>query len=158
MIQQRFTPAPWHGGRVDEAGARRGYRLLEHTADVALECWAPTRAECLAEAVRALASSFVDLLTASPSESFVVTFPAADDEGLLVGLLDEVIYLLDVFNKVPIDAEVEESAEDGLIVHFATATPDEIEVIGAVPKAVSLHQLVFGTEGDSWRCHVTIDV
>lgn len=143
---------------MEEDAALRGYRLLEHTADMTLEAWAPTRTECLAEAVHALVGSFVDLSTALPSESFAVTLPRADDETLLVQLLDEAIYLLDVFTRVPIDAEVEDADDGGLLVHFATATPAEVEVIGAVPKAVSLHELSFGQENASWRCRVTVDV
>lgn len=147
----------WQGRTVHEESAPRGHQLAEHTADMALMAWAPTRTECLGEAVRALAGSFIDLNTASPTESFAVTFAAAGDEDLLVRLLEEVIYLLDVFNRVPLDAEVEDR-DGGLIVHFATARPEEVELVGAVPKAVSLHELAFGQRRGGWHCTVTVDV
>lgn len=143
---------------VDETIPPRGHRLLGHTADTALEAWAPTRTECLAEAVGGLVDSFVDLATATASENFATTFAPGDDESLLVRLLDEVIYVLDVFGRVPIDAEVEETGDGGLVVHFATATADEVAVTGAAPKAVSLHALYFGFEAGRWRCQATIDV
>lgn len=125
---------------------------------MALEAWAPTRTECLAESVSALISSFVDMSAALPSESFAETFPPTNDEDLLVRLLDEVIYQLDVFARVPLDAEVEEADDGGLVVHFAAAPADRVELVGAVPKAVSLHELRFGPNGGRWYCHVTVDV
>lgn len=143
---------------VEETVPARGHRLLGHTADMALEAWAPTRTECLAEAVGGLVDSFIDLSTATASENFAATFGPGDDESLFVQLLDEVIYLLDVFGRIPIDAEVEDARDGGLVVHFATATADEVVVTGAAPKAVSLHGLHFGFEAGRWRCQATIDV
>lgn len=143
---------------TEETVPARGHRWIEHTADMALEAWAPTRTECLAEAVSALVGSFVDLATATPSESFAVTFPPTDDEDLLVRLLDEVIYLIDVFGRVPLDAEVEDARDGGLIVHFATATAQRVDVTGAVPKAISRHELWFGYAAGHWQAAVTVDV
>ena len=40
------------------SGAGRGHRTVPHTADLRIEAWAPTREECLAEAVRGLVDSF----------------------------------------------------------------------------------------------------
>jgi SHS2 domain-containing protein len=36
---------------------------------------------------------------------------------------------------------------------------EAVSIVGAVPKAVSLHELRFGrVTGGGWRCHVTVDV
>jgi SHS2 domain-containing protein len=41
---------------------------------------------------------------------------------------------------------------------FAAADAARAELIGAVPKAVSRHELRFARDGDLWRCHVTVDI
>lgn len=135
-----------------------GHQVLPHTADVALAAWAPTRAECIAETVRALVESFVDMSRAAPRESIAFPIEPESDEDLLVAILDEVIYQIEVYDRVPVDVEVAEDNDGGGVVHFATASTGDVELVGAVPKAVSWHELQFGCYGGSWRSHVTIDV
>jgi SHS2 domain-containing protein len=50
-----------------------GYRLLPHTADVVVQAWAPTRAACLAEAVRGLVAVFADTAGVVASRSVAFT-------------------------------------------------------------------------------------
>lgn len=38
----------------------RGHRVRAHAAETVLEAWAPTKDECVAEAVHALVDSFAD--------------------------------------------------------------------------------------------------
>lgn len=38
-----------------------GHRSVPHTGDLRVEAWAPTREECIAEAVRGMVASFADL-------------------------------------------------------------------------------------------------
>jgi SHS2 domain-containing protein len=145
---------------MDEAhlgGAPAGYRLLPHTADVALEAWAPVRHECVAQAVRALVGCFAEPRAAGPSESVRVALDRGSDEDLLVSALDEVIRLVDVHGRIPVDVSVEERS-DGAEIRFETVPISEAWIIGAVPKAVSLHELRFGRTGGTWRCHVIVDV
>ncbi len=139
----------------------RGHRVLPHTADLAVEAWAPSRAECLTEAVRGLVGSFLDLGDATASGEASARFAPDRDEDLLVAVLEEVIYLVEVHERVPVDAEVDEHADGGLMVRFAVADADATELVGAVPKAVALHGLRFehGECGwPGWHCHVTVDV
>ncbi|WP_117212251.1 archease [Allorhizocola rhizosphaerae] len=135
-----------------------GHRLEPHTADTRVRAWAPTREQCIAEAVAALVESFAQLRPGGepgePAEFDVL--PGPPDE-LLIAVLDEIIYLIDTTGKVPSSAQV--MADDGgLRVLLELAGRDRIEVIGPVPKAVTLHGLEFSGDERGWSCRVILDV
>jgi SHS2 domain-containing protein len=135
----------------------RGHRSVPHTADIRIEAWAPTRENCLAEAVAGLVASFVDLAGARPARTSTVDLTADSDADALVQLLDEVIYLLDTQGEVPIGTEVV-PGPDGPAMRLHLAPVADTRPIGAVPKAVTLHDLRFGRTDGGWSCTVTIDV
>jgi SHS2 domain-containing protein len=156
--------------------AAAGHRLVPHTADVALEAWAPAKYECVIQAVHALVGGFAELMerrggrdepapasapapVSAPALRVSVSVPIdpASDDDLLVAVLDEVIYQVEVHGRVPVDATLA-AAGEAVDVRFETVPIDTVRIIGAVPKAVSLHQLRFGRVDGGWRCHVTVDV
>jgi SHS2 domain-containing protein len=137
----------------------RGHRTVPHTADVRIEAWAPDRDSCLAEAVGALVDTFVDAGGVAAQAERTHRLPPSDDEtDLLVGILDEVIFRLDTEGEVPLETEVRAAEDGGLLVRWRVAGTDAVEAIGAVPKAVSLHELRFGPDDAGWSCAVTLDV
>ncbi|SCG36510.1 archease [Micromonospora coxensis] len=135
----------------------RGHRAVPHTADVRVEAWAPDREGCLAEAVAALVETFVDTAGAQPRGETTLELPAGDDTDLLVGLLDEVIFRLETEGTLPLATEAR-AVDGGLRVRWRTVDADAVELVGAVPKAVSLHGLRFTGDGAGWSCAVTVDV
>ncbi len=82
--------------------------------------------------------------------------PGADDD-LLVAVLDQVVYQLDTAGQVPVDVDVA-AVDGGLEVRLRMTDPDRVEIVGAVPKAVSLHELRFERGAAGWSCGVTLDV
>jgi SHS2 domain-containing protein len=86
-----------------------------------------------------------------------VDLTAYSDADTLVELLDEVIYLLDTQGAVPIDTEVV-PGPNGPAMQLHLAPVADARPIGAVPKAVTLHDLRFGRTDRGWSCTVTIDV
>ena len=165
--QRPQVPVP---GEPHDAGERqgpgeveRGHRSLPHTADIRIEAWGPTREACLAEAVAALVDAFADTSGARPARTAEAVLAADTDEDALVAVLDEVIYLLDTDEVIPLAASAEYRA-GGLTLRMDVAPVRDAEITGAVPKAVSLHGLRFSPEpGDvgataRWSCTVTIDV
>jgi SHS2 domain-containing protein len=135
-----------------------GHRLLPHTADVVVEAWAPTRAACLAEAVRGLVAVFADTGGLLASRSIALALDPAGDEELLVRLLEEVIYLVEVEEVVPVGAHLEPSPDGGLHGRLEVAPLLPAMVIGPAPKAVAWHELRFARQGTGWTCRVTVDV
>jgi SHS2 domain-containing protein len=133
-----------------------GYRTSPHTADIRLEAWAPSREECVAEAVAGLVASFADVTGCEATGAVEVLVDPGTDEDMLVQVLDEVIYRVDT-GEVPVGTEVS-PLSSGLRVRFRMTSADRVEPIGAAPKAVSLHELRFTDEDDQWSCTVTVDV
>jgi SHS2 domain-containing protein len=139
------------------AGARRGHRFVPHTADIRIEAWAPTREACLAEAVAALIASFAEVTGVAPASEVSTEINADRDVDLLVSVLDDVIFLLDTRGVVPARAEVS-AGPSGVTCRFWLAPLDSVEVTGAVPKAVTLHEISFGPRDHHWACAFTVDV
>ena len=109
------------------------------------------------EAVRALVDSFARV-KASATNPVPVVFDEQDDEALLLALLDEVIYVIDVLDAVPASIVLDE-AEDGSVVGFMDLAPlSAVEVHGSPPKGVSLSELSVARDEHGWRCRATIDV
>lgn len=141
------------------APGRAGHRSVPHTADLRIEAWAPTREECLGEAVQAVAESFVDTAAAAGGRSRELRVRADRDEDLLAALLDEIVYRLDTEGEVPVGVEAVDPAPDGGVrVGLRMADVESLPVIGATPKAVTLHGLSFTRAEQGWTCSVTLDV
>ena len=134
-----------------------GHRTVPHTADVRIEAWAPTREECLAEAVRAMVDSFADIRGVDPTATREVHLPAGEAADELTALLDEVVYRMDVAGEIPLRVRVSRHGTD-LLARFAMADTTTAPQTGAVPKAVSLHELRFDRGSGGWTCAVTLDV
>jgi len=141
------------------SGARQGHRSVPHTADLRVEAWAPTREECLAEAVRGLVDSFAVRAAARPRRTAERRFIAGSDADLLVAVIDEVIYRLDADAEIPVTVEVRSAPDGGVVLSMQLAGADEAEITGVVPKAASLHDLrcAPGPAG-GWSSGITIDV
>lgn len=135
----------------------RGHRLVPHTADLRIEAWAPTREECIAETVIGSVHSFVDTSGAPGPVERTSRVVAGTDEDLLVAVLDEVIYRMDVEAEVPVRV-VLRPLDDGADATFAMVDLRALPQVGAVPKAVSLHGLRLARVGHGWSSSVTLDV
>ena len=137
--------------------AASGHRSLPHTADARVEAWAPSREGCIAEAVAGTVEAFLDTADARPTAAHHFRVDAGAAEDQLVAVLDEVVYLLDTTGQVPL-ATVVSATAGGLDVRFDTAEGASLRQVGAVPKAVSLHDLSFARGAGRWSCRVTLDV
>lgn len=135
-----------------------GHRVLPHTADVMIEAWGPTRVSCLEEAVRALVESFADISDVSATELMPVSIDPADSEELFVSLLEEAVYIVDVFGAVPVGVRVEETEDGSLAGFFDVAPAARVRVVGAAPKAISRSGLSVVGDDRGWSCRVTVDV
>jgi SHS2 domain-containing protein len=138
--------------------AEGGHRTVPHTADLIIEAWAPTREACLGEAVHALVETFADTSEVSTTRQLSIQFPCAADEELLVAVLEEVIYLLEVFEVVPVDVSIIAADDGGLGGCFDVAVLATVRIVGSAPKAVARSELVFGSRNGSWKCRVLVDV
>ncbi|MBE1536610.1 archease [Actinomadura algeriensis] len=137
----------------------RGHRGVPHTADLRIEAWAPSREACIAEAVAGLVDGFADVSAVRRLRTVELDVPPGPDEDLLVSVLDEVIFRLEVEGEIVLGSGFV-PAGGGLTARLTVGDVVEATAVGAVPKAVSLHGLRFGPDTGigGWSCAVTIDV
>lgn len=138
---------------------RQGHRTVPHTADLRVEAWAPTREECLAEAVCGLVESFAAVAAVRPGRTVRRHLAADSDEDLLVAVVDEVIYLLDAEGEIPVSVTAERGRDGGVDLVLSVTDATTVEIVGAAPKAASLNDLRCAPDpAGTWFCGVTIDV
>lgn len=129
------------------------HRVLPHTADAIVEATAGTPAECLAEAVTALAEVYVDTaMLPDDLERVAVHLEATEP---LEQLLDEALFLLDSRGLVCVDAALSASA-DGFAGELIGAPADAVEVTGSVPKGIA--DAALRRDGDEWVGRAIVDV
>jgi SHS2 domain-containing protein len=74
-----------------------GFRFLDHTADVQVECWAPTLEEAFSQTALSLMTIISpNLNLISPSFNKEILIEAEDKESLLFDFLSEFLYIFDV--------------------------------------------------------------
>lgn len=140
-----------------DAGTSRGHRLGPHTADCVIEAWAPDRLGCLTEALDALVASFARVPDPPVLRSLPIDVSADGDAELLLELLQEVIYVVDVLGVVPVRFHLVE-VEGGVGGDMDVAPAADAELVGPVPKGVSWGGLAMGTAGGAWRARAVVDV
>ncbi|MET7622707.1 archease [Streptomyces sp. NPDC005408] len=143
-------------GRVHRR-RERGHRSVPHTADLRIEAWGTSREQCLVEAVLGMVECFADISGVRATAVRQVLVAEAGDDELLAGLLDEVIFRLEVHGEVPVDLEAETN-DHGLNVRLAVTDVATTRITGAVPKAVSWSELRLAPDPYGWSCAVTVDV
>ncbi|WP_328628007.1 archease [Streptomyces sp. NBC_00353] len=135
---------------------------MPHTADMQVEAWSPTAERCIGEAVRAMVEGFADTSGATVVGDRAYAVTAESEEDLLVSVLEEIVYRMDADGEIPLDVEVGSirpaGAGLGLSVRFRMADAGTAVPVGAVPKAVSLHDLHMRGGPGGWTCRVTLDV
>lgn len=132
-----------------------GHRTVPHTADLIVEAWAPSREECLAEAVSGVVEGCVDTTGAVPVERRPFLLEAGSDEQVLVALLEEVVYVLDAFGEVPVATHLDPGLGSGW---FDVVGLEALPETGSAPKGVARSGLVLDHDAEGWRCRVTVDV
>lgn len=133
-----------------------GHRALPHTADLIIEAWAPTRIACLAEVVRALVDTIADVSAVGATATWPVQIAGDDDVELVVALLEEVLFVIDAHDLVPVGARLTATADDGLTGHFDVVARSQLDVTGPAPKGIAGCRVVGDARG--WVCRATIDV
>lgn len=91
-------------------------------------------------------------------EAFPVTLTLDADEALLVGLLEEVIFVLDALGSVAVDVSLSDHEEKRVMGFLEIVPVEMLDARGPAPKGVSMEGLFFGKDDAGWRCRATIDV
>jgi SHS2 domain-containing protein len=133
------------------------YREVEHTADWALEVWAPTLEDLFLDAARGM-FHLADLEAAAgaePSPPRRLVLEAGDREALLVAWLQELLYLSEAEDQVYADLTI------------TTLTPTRLAAValgrraapgGKAIKAVTYHNLMIREAHGQYRVTLVFDV
>ena len=90
----------------------RGFRFHDHTADITIECWAPTLETAFEEAALASFEVILDSSTVTPTESVEIETRGYDLEELLVEWIGRLIALIDITSRFYSKFEVDDISKD----------------------------------------------
>jgi SHS2 domain-containing protein len=135
-----------------------GFTLLPHTADVVVSAWDSTVEGCLAETVHGLVSIVADVAGAEARRKLPFSCDPGPETDLVVELLDEVIFVVDTEDAIPVTVTVARREDGGVSGEFGVVDRMDVTVVGPAPKAVTRHGLRFERDGSLWRCEVVVDV
>ena len=135
------------------------YGTGEHTADLVLWVEAESREGIFRDAPLALAELMVEGSRQGRVLWRDIRLEAGDGVGLMVELLNEVVYLLEASNLLVARHEVKRLTETVLESRLGLIEPDPAVNAPDEPvKAVTYHQAVLEKTGPIWRMQVTLDV
>ena len=138
--------------------ARRTTRheTVDHTSEITLRVYAPTFPEVLAEATRAFGELVpIELLTDLVDEWRDFDLEASDPAASLVAWLNEIVYLCEVEQWLPVEVDAAPTRDDGLRIR---ARGVALAVPFVAVKAATLHGASVHEGGDGLVVEVTLDV
>jgi len=134
----------------------RDHRWVDHTSEVQLEVEAESLAELAAEAGRALGLLMLrgePVVVSGPARVLEVT--AVDCDALLVNWLNEILFVAETEQWVPVEFEVEESSPTRLRVAVRGVPVAEPP---SIVKAATFHGLRVEERDGLFRAEVIFDV
>ncbi len=133
-----------------------GFRLLEHTADLGIEAQGADLCAALDQAVVALGEVLAGPGQADPGQRRPLAMDAGDREGLVVALLSECLFLLEVEGWLARGARL--TLADGAIRGEFLGEPyDRGQHDGLAIKAITWHQLDVVEHSDGVTLTVFLD-
>ncbi|MGQ9682815.1 MAG: archease [Anaerolineae bacterium] len=133
-----------------------GYREVAHTADVALEIWAPDLPGLLAQAGHGLFDLAAEIMPGAEVEGQrEVHLSAPDDESLLVDWLNELLTLYDEHGEAYVAFDITEVGPHALVARLGAT--HAFRPRKAV-KAATFHDLTIRREPEGLRTVVVFDV
>jgi SHS2 domain-containing protein len=144
-----------------------GFRLQDHTADVAVEATATDLDGVFAAVADGLAAaSCDDIPDSDPASTFEVSVAAESREALLFDYLDQLIYERDVRGVLPVRNRAEVAEPDG-----PSGTDDDAWRVDATArglplksvdareiKAVTYSEMRIEPTDEGWTAYVVFDV
>jgi len=139
------------------------YRLLDHTADLALEVTAATLDTLFAEAAAALTDCLTEIDRVEGRAERRFALAAGDLEALLVDWLSEVLYAFEVdrflLREAAVTVEAEAAGGPRLRAVARGETLDPRRHAGRVSvKGITYHGLEVRATAEGWAARVVLDV
>ena len=141
----------------------RGFRFHEHTADITIECWAPTLEIAFEEAALATYEVIMDTSTVSTLQSMEITCQGFDLQELLVEWIGKLISLIDIkecfYSKFEVD-EISKSHDGFTLNGRALGEPIDFEkhVTRTEVKAMTYADMKINQQPDQTTLWFTLDL
>ncbi len=142
-----------------------GFRLRDHTADVAIEAEADGLGATFAAVADGLAAAQCDEEEVPDpdgpdgGERFTIQERAESREALLFDFLDRLIYERDIQSVLPVDHEATVTRDGEAWVVTASARGVPLSAVRAREvKAVTYSEMAIEETDDGWRAYVVMDV
>ncbi len=137
-----------------------GHRQIDHTADLALQFWAPTEEELLIEAARTIVGELTDGADINATSTRQVELQAIDPGDRLVQWLNEILVLAITDGFLTGDAKIMLAVgETAALTATLRGEANAGDRIRSELKSVTDHELVLGRREDGgWSAQVVIDV
>jgi SHS2 domain-containing protein len=136
-----------------------GYKLREHTADVAVEATGETLGDVFAAVADGMATAMCEEVPDSSGERHEVSVTAEGREALLFDYLDRLIYERDVQSVLPVDNEASVwDTDDAWRVEGTYRGVSLASVTARDLKAVTYSEMDLSESADGWRAYVVFDV
>lgn len=143
---------------MKESASKR-YKVLEHTADLALEVYGRNLKELFSNAAFALFDVLTDLARVEEKTERAISLHAFDLEQLMVRWLNELLYHHEVeqllFKRFEINRLESGSLEARA---YGEGFREGEHLILTSPKAVTYHKIEVVEEPEGWRARVIIDL
>lgn len=137
----------------------RGYRILEHPADIGIEASGNSLSEAFEYAALGLTSIIVEPASVDPSEQRFVSLKGSDPENLLVKWLSEIIYLYDGEDFLLSDVNVHRLAQGELEAKLSGEKIIEGKhKLKMDVKAITYHQLKVDETPEGVLIRVFLDI
>jgi SHS2 domain-containing protein len=133
-----------------------GYEIIEHTADVGIEATDPS----LEGVFEQIAHGLFEILGGwdpGPGDVIKLQLEPADNAGLLVDWLNELLYIQDTRDIVFTKLEVERIDKGGLSATIGIK-PRTTALDGTAVKAATFHRLSVQERDGTWGARVYLDV
>lgn len=132
------------------------FEIIEHTADVGVECRAET-IEALFEQAALGVLEINGAYEKGTGEKTIIELDAPDHGALLVDWLSEILYLHDARDAVVAGLGVDE-IQDGRLRGWVELRERTGELVGTAVKAVTYHRLMVEQQNDEWQARFYVDV
>jgi len=137
----------------------RGFKILEHPADIGVEAEGRDMREAFEEAARGLLSTLVAPGSVRPLTVRNIQLDGRDSENLLVRWLSEILYLLDGERFLVANPAIESLTPNRLIASVVGEMfdPSKHQILLDV-KAITYHQLSVNCSEDVCKVQVFFDI
>ena len=137
----------------------RGFRIIEHTADVGVEGYGRDLQELFANAARGLFQIITDLNSVRETEAHDVAATAMDREALLVAWLNEFVYRFDADNLLFRRFDIHELSDVAIQARaYGERVDPARHTMKTAVKSTTYHGLSITEDAEGYTARVIFDI